>query len=115
MRVPRNIGEHPVFGFTPIGTQQQLPVLRVRYTYVGPVRPRHSRIDPPGPVGPRSPARTVPVGTQAAHLALVAHPQPTVRLEYNGNLVEWIVGGGVSEGLSYPRYLKARAAIGAGG
>ena len=65
VRIPRDIGEHPAFGFKPL-TNQVLPELRVRYTYVGPLRPRHIRIDPPGTVGPISRSRTVPVGTLAA-------------------------------------------------
>ena len=57
-------------GFEPLGTRK-LPELRIRYTYVGPVRPRHVRIDPPGPqVGPVPRSKTYPVGTRAAFLAL---------------------------------------------
>jgi hypothetical protein len=113
MQLPRNIGQHPAFAFTPLG-ERHLPVLRVRYTYVGPVRPRHVRIDPPGPVGRVSHSRTVPIGTRAAFERLVTHPRPPVSLpDGTGQLAEWTVEGRFGESITHSRYVKARAAAGA--
>jgi len=113
MQVPRDIGQHPAMGFLPLGGRK-LPELRIRYTYVGPVRPRHVRIVPPGPVGPVSRTKTHPVGTQAAFLALgptLNQHQVTLILPDRGHPAEWIVVGLSGEEMTFSRYQKARAAF----
>ena len=80
IRLPASIGGHPSLGFEP-AKQTDLPEIgRLRYTRVGPIRPRHLGLTLPNP--PRvSRHRSVPVGTREAFSLLLKPSHGPLLLE----------------------------------